>query len=465
VVLTKEAIEYSIRQLARITGLESYQEKYPFKKIGINIIYGIPESKLETNKTIYINPCNIENWEEIVKLPPQKVQWINKERFIPSINQKVNFNSLPILFWGKDYRNHSKPIVEVINDNAIIFKVDILSTILFMLSRWEETIKIKKDRYGRFPADLSLAYKNSFLDRPIIDEYVIVFVFWLQRLLPQWNPIPKKPLILLTHDIDHIQEFSNPIKILKPYMKSILVKNDYRSFIEISKSIIQEKNSLVNSRYFKAIYQLSQLSKEFGFRNIIFFQATSHDRYDSGYEIERKEIKVLLSDLIKNGSEIGLHASFYSYNNLERLLCEKSRLEKVIDTPIKIARQHYLRFNVPETWEIHEKAGIVYDSTLSYAQCEGFRCGTCKPFKPFDFIQNRELNILEIPLIVMDTSLKNYRHLSVNKAENVIMSLAQKCKNVEGLFTILWHNTSIIGDWSEWGKMYKNSLINLQKNF
>lgn len=35
--------------------------------------------------------------------------------------------------------------------------------------------------------------------------------------------------------------------------------------------------------------------------------------------------------------------------------------------PITGGRQHYLRFRAPDTWRMWEKAGLAYDSTLSYA--------------------------------------------------------------------------------------------------
>ena len=54
-------------------------------------------------------------------------------------------------------------------------------------------------------------------------------------------------------------------------------------------------------------------------------------------------------------------------------------------------RQHYLRWKSPDTWRILEKTGLKYDVTLSFADHEGFRCGICFPYKPFDVVENRIL--------------------------------------------------------------------------
>ena len=39
-----------------------------------------------------------------------------------------------------------------------------------------------------------------------------------------------------------------------------------------------------------------------------------------------------------------------------------------------------------------------FDSTLSYADKEGFRCGVCYDFPVFDFLERRQLKLREFPL-------------------------------------------------------------------
>jgi hypothetical protein len=124
-------------------------------------------------------------------------------------------------------------------------------------------------------------------------------------------------------------------------------------------------------------------------------------------------------------------------------------------------RQHYLRCKVPTTWRNCEQVGLVYDSSMGYADYEGFRCGTCHPFRPFDVEQNREMKITEVPLIVMDQTLRRYRKLSPDQAEEQIMQLAKRCKRVGGTFTLLWHNSSLVGEWQTWEATYRRVAKNL----
>ena len=41
---------------------------------------------------------------------------------------------------------------------------------------------------------------------------------------------------------------------------------------------------------------------------------------------------------------------------------------------------------------------------LGYSKAAGFRCGTCLPFHPYDIENDREMSILEWPLMFMDAT-------------------------------------------------------------
>jgi hypothetical protein len=46
---------------------------------------------------------------------------------------------------------------------------DIFAASFFLISRYEEYLSFEPDRFGRFSASQSFAYKNKFLSRPVID--------------------------------------------------------------------------------------------------------------------------------------------------------------------------------------------------------------------------------------------------------------------------------------------------------
>ncbi|RLI52278.1 MAG: hypothetical protein DRP09_18320, partial [Candidatus Thorarchaeota archaeon] len=67
-------------------------------------------------------------------------------------------------------------------------------------------------------------------------------------------------------------------------------------------------------------------------------------------------------------------------------------------------------------------------------------------FKPFNLFTNKEIDILEIPLTVMDCTLFNYMKLDYEKAWEIIKILINIVEKYRGVITILWHNTYMIDE-------------------
>jgi len=135
-----------------------------------------------------------------------------------------------------------------------------------------------------------------------------------------------------------------------------------------------------------------------------------------------------------------LHGGYNSFNNLDLILKEKIKLEEILGENIIGYRNHFLRFKIPETWELLRKAGFKYDTTLSYAEMIGFRNGMCHPFKPFNLNNNREIDVLEIPLVIQDGTLRTYMNLNMDKSWLLCKKLIDTTKNMNGVITFVWHN-------------------------
>jgi peptidoglycan/xylan/chitin deacetylase (PgdA/CDA1 family) len=393
------------------------------------------------------------------------MEWMQCQRLFPNDKPSVRIKSLPVLFWGKEQRDVNKPIAEIIDNHVIIFHVDLIATIIFMLTRWEEVIQDVRGVHNRFPASASLAYKQNFLDRPIVDEYALVFQTWVKKILPSWQPQKTQASLWLTHDIDHLNEYASLYSFGKQVLKSIFRLQGLKHLRYIIEEFIKVNRDLTQGRYYQSALTLSNLDKKHNYKSTFFFQASKRTHFDSGYDPSRSEIQGLFKEISSSNHEIGLHIGYYSYDNEERIRKEFTRLRPLIKQTSIGVRSHYLRFRVPHSWRFFSNTGLAYDCTMGYAEYEGFRCGTCHPFNPFDLERNKKIDITEIPLIVMDGTLKNYRHMNIQEAEERILTLAKRCKNVGGVFTLLWHNTNIDGEWIAWGELYKRILTKLKKLF
>ena len=95
-----------------------------------------------------------------------------------------------------------------------------------------------------------------------------------------------------------------------------------------------------------------------------------------------------------------------------------------------------------ETLPLLEQAGFSYDTTLAFAEHEGFRCGCSFPFRPYSLAEERPLDLVELPLAVMDGTLQepHYRDLGAAEAERAAASVLGRALRSGGAVSLLWHN-------------------------
>ncbi len=130
-----------------------------------------------------------------------------------------------------------------------------------------------------------------------------------------------------------------------------------------------------------------KLEEKYGAKSSFYFLTVEEGDLDFNFNVE--DLDNELGYIIDNGWEVGLHGGHNSYNNLDDVREKKKRLEKVLGKKLIGYRNHYLKFKVPDTWIVLEKAGFKYDTTFGYADAVGFRNGMCHPFKPFNLHTNK----------------------------------------------------------------------------
>ena len=159
-----------------------------------------------------------------------------------------------------------------------------------------------------------------------------------------------------------------------------------------------------------------------------------------------------------SGCAIGFHPSYNTYNNFELLDSEHKYLEEITECNILFGRQHYLRFEVPTTWQIWEDLGMSWDSSMSYADKEGFRCGVCYDFSVFNIESRKKLKLKEKPLIVMEGSFVGYQsNMNPTIMEQKVRLLRDNVKKYKGEFILLWHNSSFgFPIWHNYKSIYEN---------
>jgi hypothetical protein len=456
--LTKEALDYTSRQIAERAGIIiQHPSGNGFEQLGLPFHYADPEDTLLNQPSIIVTPCKENDWVKSLESAPNGIDWIPPESYLPTNDRSIFDEPIPVLFWGTGRDNDLK-FAELRSDGNLVINVDIIASAFFMLTRLEEPASSIQDDHGRFPASASLAFKQNFLDRPIIDEYGLILREWLKVALPGWKPNPRTFSVKISHDIDLIRYYRTNKATLRSIggdlFKRRILKQAWQKMVAMIKPW--------SDPYYTAIPSLAKISQESGLGNDAFYFMMSHPSpMENDYDPQSPLITSCIKTLREQGFEIGLHAGYRTFCDPKQLSIEKERMDSILGKSNYGGRQHYLRFKVPTTLRNCEQVGLAYDSSMGYADHEGFRCGTCYSFRPFDVEQNREMKIKEVPLIVMDQTLRRYRKLSPNQAEERIMQLAKRSKRVGGTFTLLWHNSSLVGEWQTWEGTYRRVVKGL----
>ena len=338
-----------------------------------------------------------------------------------------------IVPWVSDQGREKTPLFLAAGPGVVHCAFDLLSSLVFTLSRLEETLTSQRDRHGRFPSAASIANREQFLQRPIVDEYGLAFEQVLTHLLPAWRPEKRTLRVLISHDIDHIGIPFSLREILGHAIRR-------HSPGAAASDLLGVPFGAGPPTYLACAQQLAEMELERGLDCEFYWKVSPPGQFDSGYDSFHPAARKVVSWLRKHGITNGVHPGYETFLNPDRLRSEVNQFTQLLGPGPLGGRQHYLRW-AHDTWLHWESCGLAYDSTIGYPDQGGFRAGTCVPYRPWLFFANREANLLEIPLVLMDQILFPG---SEQDSLGLVLQLLNRCRGVGGVFTLLWHNTAFV---------------------
>ncbi|MDR4988780.1 MAG: polysaccharide deacetylase family protein [Bacteroidales bacterium] len=353
--------------------------------------------------------------------------------FLPEIQWK---NKLPLLF----------PVSEN-KDTGF----DAFSAAFYLVSRYEEYLPHKKDKYGRFEAKESFAFKNNFLQIPVVNHYAMLIRQGLEKKFRNFRIAPTAFTFIPTYDIDVAYAFRG-----RGFLRHLLgaARSLWKLDLEEFAGRFKVLTGNMQDPFDSYDYQL-RLYKESGIKACYFFLCGNYGHYDKNIPFYSKAF-FLLVKMLGDYACVGLHPSFASNDDEKLLAVEKERLGKILNREIMFSRQHYLKLNLPKTYHQLLKENILYDFSMGYASQPGFRASICSPFPFYDLEAETATPLTIIPLAVMDGTFKHYLKLTPKEALNIITGICAEVEQLGGTFTTLWHNDSLCdcNEWKGWRELY-----------
>jgi len=336
---------------------------------------------------------------------------------------------------------------------------DILGLAYFMLTRAEEINSDQRtlDPHQRFPATSSHAYRHNYLVDPIVDKWMKVLSQTARKIWPRLELTPHTYAMLLSHDVDEPSRygFRTPLRGIHLALTHAWLNRSPKPLFVAWQSFWHTniKKKISPSDPCNSFEFIMDTSEKNGLESAFYFICgTTNRTYDADYSATHPAIRHLMRNMHERGHEIGLHSSYNSFRSAESIAQEAKSLRTIIaeekfDIPSIGGRMHYLRWETPTTMRACEKARLLYDTTLGYADHAGFRCGTCREYPAFDPVSEKRVDLKIRPLIAMETSVIDTQYMGLGTGKNALqmmVNLKNQCKDVGGNFTLLWHNSRLL---------------------
>ncbi len=329
---------------------------------------------------------------------------------------------------------------------------DVFAASFYLLSRYEEYLPHVKDEHGRYPYQESIAFKNNFLQLPVVDIWVLRLFEALKERFPEiQNPSKQYNQISLI-DVAVSSEFTGR-GIIRTIAGYLLDLSQFRIKRVLQRTLVLLK---IKKDPFNNFDWLIALHKRFKTHIIFFFLLADYATYDKNISVNTNSLRYLIKH-VADYSIVSLMASYQSVGFLEVLKQERKRLIEIINRPVKRIRFRFNRIIIPETYQEIVEAEFNEDYSMGYDGVLGFRAGTCSPFYFFDVSHETQLPVKINPFCVHTTALSKIE--TQDTIVKTVQELKKSVKSVNGTFISVFLNDFLgTKNTVNWKEVYKTIL-------
>ena len=331
---------------------------------------------------------------------------------------------------------------------------DIFAASFYLLTRYEEYLPHEKDEYGRYAHENSLAFKEEFLDIPLINIWIKDLAQRLKEKYSMFNVQCSMFKVEPTYDID----------IAYSYKHKGLTRNIGGFFTSPS---LERIRVLAGSKKdpFDTYNWMDELHQQYNLKPTYFFLvAEKNGQYDKNI-LPHKDAMWDLVERHAKKYEIGLHPSWQSGDDPGLLKREKVQLEAMKGSDLTASRQHYIRFHLPQTYQRLINTGITDDYSMGYGSINGFRASVASSFYWYDLEKEEQTDLRIHPFCFMDANSFYEQRQTVAETLEEMMHYYKQCSSVDGTMITIWHN-NFLGSakmFEGWAAFYRQFIAQVQQ--
>ena len=380
-------------------------------------------------------------------------QRIEQEPFVKAVDLLFERHIHEQSIRTAEYEGTVAPFAVYGNGNLMPF--DVFAASFFLVSRYEEYLSQVRDQYGRFRAESTWMFENGMLQKPLVNIWTNALGDKMKAIYPDLPVKKQKFNFIPTYDIDAAWAYKHKgiYRTLGGFVKD-LTSRDYERLKERHEVLRGRRKDPFDSFEFQF-----ELQKEFKIKPIYFILCGDYDTNDKNISIREPAFQALIKQL-GDYADVGIHPSFSSYLNIDKLRKEIDSLSEVLHRPLTKSRQHFLRMNLPRSYQKLIELDISDDYTMGFASQAGFRAGIASTFRFYDLENDMVTNMRVHPFALMDGTMRDYLNLDVEASLSLAKQLVDEVKAVGGTFIYLTHNETLGGEkrWVGWPEMYRQLL-------
>jgi hypothetical protein len=332
--------------------------------------------------------------------------------------------------------------------------IDVIGTVFWCLTRLEELVSSDRDCHGRFPDSAALGVREGWANRPLADESLALLASLLVRRWPQLQLAQKSATMMVSFDVDVPFSVTDvPAKIVLRSIASDLIRrqNPALAFQRAGAWMTRSLGGWRFDPHDSFDFLMDTLEARGIKGSFNFIPSISSMDVDGDHHVRQPHVQALMKRISDRGHALGLHPSYFTMGDPERLKREFDLLLSTADglgiqQSVWGGRQHYLRWRVQDSWSAWQEAGLHYDSSVGFNSRFGFRAGTCHAYAAWDHASRKPMALMERPLIVMDVA-RIPTEFDIETLEDTcqdIRDLSLLCKRHGGEMVLLWHNSSVL---------------------
>jgi len=329
---------------------------------------------------------------------------------------------------------------------------DLLAASFWLLTRYEEYLPFKQDKYNRFDVKNSLAFQYDFIENPLVNLWFEQFKQLLTVKYPDLKFREHHFSYLSTVDIDNAYKFKYKgiMREAGGYLKSLVTRN-FREIKERTAVVLNKKPDPFDSYDF-----LLEVQKKNNLNTMYFFLLGDYGVNDKNHPANNKDFQILIKHLA-DYSKIGIHPSFKSNNDLNQLKVEVNRLANITHRDIKNSRQHFAILKFPETYQSLLQTGVTSDYSMGYGNYNGFRASFCIPYNWYDLDAEQETPLIIHPFCLIETTLRFTNKATDATAMQFAKPIIDEVKKYGGELVTIIHNDTMgsVTEWKGWKEVYE----------